>query len=91
MPVTRLLHEMPASEFRAWAVYRERNGLVHRHSHLLLAQLAWSYACTHRGKNAEAPEFADFYPPVRTAEIDASGGRYSAENLKTIRSLKGRA
>jgi hypothetical protein len=83
--VTRLLAEMPAAEIRAWAIYRARFGLVHRHSHLLLARLAHGFFSVNRGKDSEAPDFADFYPAMRKPEQNDT--RYTPEELKSLRSL----
>jgi hypothetical protein len=84
-PVHRVLAEMPASEFRMWAVYRARRGLATREMHLLLARLTQAFYSVNRSKDTQAPELSEFYAPIR--EPDKGDSRYTAEERKTLKSL----
>ena len=89
-PVAQVMSTLTAAEFRAWAVWRKRNGLVHRHTHYLLADLAWRFACLHRPADSQAPSFASFYPRATPDDDDAPSIKddsMTPEDRKTLATL----
>lgn len=89
LPVHRLLAELPAVEFDAWAVYRKRYGLAHRESHLLLARLCHAFFSVNRGKDSDPPALAEFYRALREDAQGEGASRYTADERKTLGNLMG--
>lgn len=52
---------------------------------LLMARLTWMFATVNKAKSAADPEFEDFYPAAKKQE---EGGRYTADELKTLKTLR---